>query len=394
MTWISSHDRLLVSALAAAAFTVGCAGSDERAAEAGRDYSGCRTAKHVRSFTEPIKSARPLVLRMKRGFGAPGLAIAVAVRGRVVWSEICGYADRRARTPVTGATQFRVGSVSKTLTAAAAARLFQEGKLDLDAPIQRYVPSFPEKAYPITSRGLLTHTAGIRHYQGNEALSTSHYSSVTDALRIFADDPLLFRPGTQYSYSSYAFNLVGAAIEAIGREPFGAAVKQEVLAPLAMKRTMLDDGRRRRGWAALYEVTPGRRAVRAPHVDLSNRWPSGGFRSSAEDLARFGSRLGDVTFLLKSTQDEFFTEQTLANGRGTHYGLGFEVGRAPFGRVIGHTGNVVGGTAFLLAQPDAGVAIAMATNIGYVTAPRAPDLSGVPDPPSLFAPFVRRALQR
>jgi serine beta-lactamase-like protein LACTB, mitochondrial len=386
--------RFLLLALAASALGVGCVGSTQPASGQHRDYSGCRTAKQVRSFAKPIKSARPLVLRMKRGFGAPGLAIAVAVHGRVVWSETCGYADRRARTPVTRVTQFRVGSVSKTLTAVTAARLSQEGKLDLDAPIRRYVPSFPEKTHPVTGRRLLAHTAGIRHYQGSEALSTTHYSSVTDALRVFAGDPLLFQPGTQYSYSSYGFNLVGAALEAISREPFAAAVKKQVLDPLAMSRTMLDDGRRRPGWAAVYEVTSDRRAVRAPRVDLSNRWPSGGFRSSAEDLARFGSRLGDVTFLRKPTQDEFFTEQKLPDGTGTHDGLGFEVGRAPFGRVIGHTGNVVGGTAFLLAQPEAGVAIALATNIGYVTAPRTPDLSGVPDPPALFAPFVRRALQR
>jgi CubicO group peptidase (beta-lactamase class C family) len=386
--------RLVLAALAASVFAVGCVGSSESASERSSDHSGCRTAKQVRTFTKPINSARPLVLRMKRGFGAPGLAIAVAVRGRVVWSEVCGYADRRARTPVTRVTQFRVGSVSKTLTAVAAARLAQVGNLDLDAPIQRYVPSFPAKAHPVTSRGLLAHTAGIRHYQGNEALSTRRYDSVTEALRIFADDPLLFRPGTQYSYSSYGFNLVGAALEAIGRETFAAAVRRQVLDPLAMKRTMLDDGRRRPGWAALYEVTPSRRAVRAPRVDLSNRWPSGGFRSSAEDLARFGSRLGDVAYLRKPTQDEFFTEQTLTDGTRLRSALGFEVGRAPFGRVVGHTGNVVGGTAFLLAQPEAGVAMALATNIGYVTAPRTPDLSGVPDPPALFAPFVRRALER
>jgi CubicO group peptidase (beta-lactamase class C family) len=380
--------RLMLGALAASVLAVGCVRSGESASGKRRDYSGCHTAKQVRSFAKPIRSARPLVLRMKRGFGAPGLAVAVAVRGRVVWSETCGYADRRARIPVTGITQFRVGSVSKTLTAVAAARLVQEGKLDLDAPIQRYVPSFPEKAHPVTARSLLAHTAGIRHYERSEALSTTRYSSVTDALRVFAGDPLLFQPGAQYSYSSYGFNLVGAALG----EPFAAAVKQHVLDPLAMKRTVLDDGRRRPGWAAVYEVTPSRRAVRAPRVDLSNRWPSGGFRSSAEDLARFGSRLGDATFLHKPTQDMFFTEQTLTDGTRTRYGLGFEVGRAPFGRVVGHTGNVVGGTAFLLAQPEAGVAIALATNIGYVTAQRTPDLSGVPDPPALFAPFVRRAL--
>ena len=381
-------------ALATVALAAGCAGrGDSPETAPRRDYSGCRTATRDAAFAKEIDSARPLALRMKRGFGAPGLAIAVAVDGQVVWSEVCGYADLSKRTPVTAGTMFRVGSVSKTLTAAAAARLVQAGRLDFDARIQRYVASFPEKGQPVTARDLLAHVAGIRHYQGNEALSGVHYGSVTDALRVFARDPLLFEPGTQYAYSSYGFNLVGAAIESISDEAFGDAVKRLVLAPLGMKQTVTDDGRRHQGWAAPYEVTEARKAIAAPSVDLSNRLPAGGFRSTAEDLARFGSRLGDGTFLDKPTQDTFFREQHLADGSGTSYGLGFEVGEAPFGRVVGHTGNVVGGTAFLLAQPRAGVAIAMATNIGYVTARTAPDLSAVPDPPALFTPFILRARQ-
>jgi serine beta-lactamase-like protein LACTB, mitochondrial len=381
--------------LVALVLAAGCAGSGDGPETARlRDKSGCRTSTRVAAFAKEIGSARPLALRMKRGFAAPGLAIAVAVHGQVVWSEVCGYADLAWRTPVTAATRFRIGSVSKTLTAAAAGRLAQEKRLDLDAPIQRYVASFPAKSHPVTARELLAHVAGIRHYQGSEALSGVHYLSVTDSLRVFARDPLLFEPGTRYSYSSYGFNLVGAAIEAIAEEDFGEAVTRLVLAPLGMQHTAIDDGRRRQSWATPYEVTEARKAIPAPSVDLSNRLPSGGFRSTAEDLARFGSRLGDDTFLRKQTQDAFFREQHLDDGSGTSYGLGFEVGQAPFGRVVGHTGNVAGGTAFVLAQPRAGVAIAMATNVGYVTARTAPDLSAVPDPPTLFAPFVMRTLRR
>ena len=317
-------------------------------------------------------------------------------RGRRSGRLVGGLRLRRPpkRTPVTAATGFRIGSVSKTLTAAAAARLAQAGRLDLDAPIQRYVPSFPEKPYRVTARDLLGHNGGIRHYQGSEALSSVHYESVTDALRVFARDPLLFEPGTQHSYSSYGFDLVGAAVESISGEAFADAVRRLVLAPIGMKQTAVDDGRRHEGWATPYEVTEARKAIPAPSIDLSNRLPAGGFRSSAEDLARLGSRLGNRTFLRRPMQVTFFSEQHLADGSGTGYGLGFEVAEAPIGRVVGHTGNVVGGTAFVLAQPEAGVAIAMATNIGYVTVRTAPDLSSVPDPPALFAPFVRRALQQ
>src|SRR6267154_6193239 len=91
----------------------------------------------------------------------PGFAIAVAVDGRIVWSEAFGYADLAAKRPTTPAMQFRIGSVSKPLTADAVAQLYEQGKLDLDAPVQRYVPTFPEKGGVITTRLLGGHLAGI-----------------------------------------------------------------------------------------------------------------------------------------------------------------------------------------------------------------------------------------
>src|SRR5712691_3853581 len=118
----------------------------------------------------------------------PGLAVAVAVDGRIVWSEAFGYADLDAKTPATPATQFRIGSVSKPLTAAAVAQLYEQGKLDLDAPVQRYVPSFPDKGYPITTRQLAGHLAGIRNYRGDEPLLNRHFDSVRDGLAIFEHD--------------------------------------------------------------------------------------------------------------------------------------------------------------------------------------------------------------
>jgi len=236
--------------------------------------------------------------------------------------------------PVTRTTRFRVGSVSKTLTATVAARLVQRGTLDLDAPIQRYVKSFPRKRGVVSVRRLLAHTAGIRHYRGAEALSTSRYRSVSDAIRVFAADPLLVEPGTRYGYSSYGFNLVGAAIEQIEGRPFGAAVATLVLRPLGLRNTRLDDGRATS--TALYEVTSNRDAVAAPRVDLSNRFPSGGYLSSAEDLARFGSMVADSSFLTPPVQRMFF-QTGRAGGVSTSYGLGWETATAPFGLVIGHT---------------------------------------------------------
>jgi serine beta-lactamase-like protein LACTB, mitochondrial len=334
---------------------------------------------------------RPLVLRMKRAFAAPGLSVAVAANGRLVWSESCGFADRMRMVAVRRDTMFRIGSVSKTITAAVAARLAQEGRLELDAEIQRYVPEFPRKQQPITPRQLGGHLAGIRHYQGREALSRRHYGSVRASLTVFKDDLLVNVPGERFSYSSYGFNLLGAGVETAAGKPFAAAVGETLLTPLGMKRTRLDDGGAVRGGSRYYEVTSSRRAVSAPRVDLSNRFPSGGFLSSAEDLIRLGLGVTDPAFLSGDTQALLFTSQRISEGRATRYGFGFEVGSSPLGPVAGHTGNVVGGTAFLLIHPRTRVVVAMTTNIGFVTAPVAPALGrNVPDPPRIAIPFIRR----
>ena len=112
---------------------------------------------------------------------------------------------------------------------------------------------------------------------------------------MFATDPLVFPPGSDYGYSSYGFNLLGAALERAGRASYAQLLRREVLSPLALPHTRLDAPA---GRAALYEVGADRRPRAAPRVDLSDRYPSGGLLSTAEELARLGSRLGDPDFLI------------------------------------------------------------------------------------------------
>jgi serine beta-lactamase-like protein LACTB len=381
----------VVVAAIALAGAAACASGGE--AE-GTSTGACRQWLADREFSKEIAKVRPLVPRMKRAFGAPGVAVAVAAKGRLLWSETCGFADRERRLPVLRTTQFRIGSVSKALTAAAAARLYHQRRLNLDADVQRYVPDFPRKSRPITLRQLGGHLAGIRHYQRGEAVNTAHYDSVGSSLAVFAADPLVAAPGERFSYSSYGFNVLGAAVEGAAAKPFAAAVDDVLLRPLRMRHTRLDDGRTGRGRAGFYEVTSSRGPVPAPPTDLSDRFPAGGFLSTAEDLARFGSGITDRAFLSARAQAVLFTSQKTASGTATGYGFGFEVGRSPFGRVVGHTGNVVGGTSFLLVHLRTRVVVAMTTNIGFVTVARPPHLGrDVPDPPRLAAPFVRRVLR-
>lgn len=308
----------------------------------------------------------------------PGVSVAVGVDGGLVWAEGFGWADLEQHVPVTPLTRFRVGSVSKSLTAAAVGVLYERGRLDLDAPVQEYVPGFPEKRWPITTRELMAHTAGVRHYEGEEeALSDRHYEGVVEALDIFAADSLLFRPGTRYSYSSYGWNLVGAVVEGASGEPFLDFMRREVFARAGMTRTVPDD---------VFAIVPDRagfydrdaegRLRNADQVDDSNKWPSGGFLSTPSDLVRFAFAMLDGALLEPATVELLWTPVRLESGEATQTALGWGIAQVGGRRMIGHGGRSVGGTAAVMIFPEQRMVVAVATNVtAAVPAPIAVSLA-------------------
>lgn len=313
-----------------------------------------------------VERARAFAEELRATVGSPGLAAAVAVDGRVVWSEGFGLADLEHRVPVGPETRFRIGSVSKLFTAAAVARLVQEGKLDLDAPIQRYVPDFPVKdGGPITPRQLAGHLAGIRHYTPADFFRPPRaYANVGEGLAIFRDDPLVHPPGTKYLYSSYGYNLLGAVVEGAAGEGFWAAVRRLVLDPLGLRATAADlpheivEGR-----SGFYRRS-GEALENERFVDNSSKWPSGGFLSTAEDLARFAAAHLRDDFLKPESREWMWTSQRTADGEETGVGLGWRIGTTEAGRrFLHHGGTIEGGRALLLLLPEDGVAVALLTNL-------------------------------
>ncbi|MDX1577831.1 MAG: serine hydrolase domain-containing protein [Gemmatimonadota bacterium] len=295
----------------------------------------------------------------------PGMQVAVSVEGHIVWSEGFGHADVETRTPITPLSRFRVGSVSKSLTAAALARLVEDGALDLDAPVQTYVPDFPEKRWPITTRQLAGHLSGIRHYRGDEMLSDARYETVSEGLEIFRDDPLLFEPGARYSYSSYAWNLLSAVIEGASGEPFLRHVRTRVFEPLGLRHTVPDWTDSLIAYRTSYYVQGSDgRLLNAPYVDNSYKWAGGGFLSTAEDLVTFADAHARPGFLRAETLELLFTSQQTNDGEETNYGIGWRTVRDDLGRrLVGHGGGSVGGSTMLILYPEERVAVATIVNM-------------------------------
>jgi CubicO group peptidase (beta-lactamase class C family) len=299
-----------------------------------------------------------------RDSGAPGMSLAVAVGTEIVWTQGLGLADVEHDVPASANTVYRIASISKPIAATAVMQLAERGKLNIDDPVQKHVPAFPSKGeQTITIRHLMTHTSGIRHYRAGEMESRDRYETVEDALRIFKNDPLLFVPGSKYSYSTYAYNLLAAVVETASGLTFETYLRTHVWEVAGMNATRFDHASAIVPRRARPYVREGGTLQNAPFADLSNKWAGGGMLSTAPDLARFHLALEQGKLLKPETLRVMYAPHRLNDGSESTYGLGWASWKDARGQWIGHSGGATGGTTFLLRDPSRGVAVAVLCNL-------------------------------
>jgi CubicO group peptidase (beta-lactamase class C family) len=303
-----------------------------------------------------------------------GLAAVVLLGGTPVLAEYLGYADLEHRAPVTRATRFGIASVTKAFTGAALLTLHDAGRLDLDAPVQRYVPAFPAKpGGTITPRLLAAHRAGLRHWKDDErtpALYATHFDDVARLVPLFEDDTLVAAPGTRYSYSSPGYNLLAAAVQAAAGERFQDYVARAVLAPLGLADTGFDDVRRvnphRARRYAYYDpytfAQDTARVFRVPDWDYSHNMGGGNMYATAQDLARFGRALTRPGLLSRASLDLLYARPP-GDTAGPVMTFGWFVRPAAAGpRRIHINGSNAGLQAALFVYPDQDLVVTVLSN--------------------------------
>jgi serine beta-lactamase-like protein LACTB, mitochondrial len=328
-----------------------------------------------RDWAEAVKQAQQRVRASVAAQNLPGLSVAVAAGGDIVWAEGFGWSDLENHVPVTPETRFRIGTASTVLTSAAVGLLLDKGKLRLSDEIQTYVPDFPKKQWAVTLQQVMAHMAGITRDAGDEEPLSAHCDRPVDALPRFAARPLLFEPGTRYHYSSYDWILVSAAIEAAAAEPFDTFMRKQIFEPLGMDHT---------GSGSETESTSDRASFYFPRfaadprygpqeprdVDLSCFAGASAFLSTPTDLVRFGMAMNDGTLVQPATVQLLQTPQRLPSGEETGYGLGWDLETAVLGdeqaRLAGHDGEIMGGmlASFMTAR-DRGLVVAVTSNTSY-----------------------------
>ena len=293
----------------------------------------------------------------------PGMTIGFA-RGEVEWVKGYGYADLENHVPATALSSYRLASVTKPMTAVAVLQLAEQGKLDLDAPVQRYVPYFPVKPYPVSVRQLLGHLAGIDAYRDNRA--EQHFKEHKDtrqSIAVFEQFDLIAEPGTRYRYTSYGYVLLGAVIEGASGLGYGDYMRRHVWAPLGMTATMLDDPRaviahRVRGYGLA-----GKQVGNAEFVDISSRFSAGGTRSSVPDMLAFGKGVHGGKLLSPASLALMAEPMVTRDGRLTDYGMGWDTYPTGGRHVISHSGQQPETATYLFSFPSRQLTIAVATNL-------------------------------
>ena len=317
------------------------------------DRSGDQAAAMVRAMATQLLEVAPHA----------GLSVAIGRDGQIVFAEGFGFADRETRRPVTADTRFRAASVSKLMAVTALGRLVQEGRIDLDAPVQRYVPGFPEKRWPITARQLAGHLSGLPHYTPMDRLERRFYPNVTDALGVFSHLNQLAEPGTAYRYSTHGYTLLSAAIEGAAQQPFLSYLDEAVLRPLGMRHTGPDlRAQPHADMSTFYVVRDGRLEALGETEDPSYKWAGGGMTSTPSDLLRLAFGYLDG-YLTPELVEMMWRSQRLSNGTETGVGIGWRPGRDLAGRrVVEHAGAMQGARSVLSIFPEQELVVSMMAN--------------------------------
>src|SRR5208282_3783077 len=302
----------------------------------------------------------------------PGVSVAVVENGQYEWASGFGFADLENNVPASEHTLFRLASISKSLTATAAMQLWERGQLDLDAPVQKYCPAFPQKPWPITTREVMGHLAGIRHYKSGsqddpETGNTKHFDNPIQAgLDFFKNDALLSEPGKTFHYSTQGYTLVGCIIEGASNSKYVDFMRQNVFTPAGMYHTQADNR-----FAIIpyrtrfYHKTASGTVENADFLDSSYKIPGGGWLSSVEDMAHFEVAILNDKLIKRPTRDLMWTPLKPSDGSKDGYGLGWGNGDDDGIATVGHTGGQQGtATAFLIA-PAQRDGVVVLTNLEF-----------------------------
>lgn len=295
----------------------------------------------------------------------PGLAAMVLDRGEVVYQSVHGLADVPARRPISAQTPFRLASVSKQFVAMAILLLAEDGELDLDAPVRRYLPELEPYGDSITVRHLVHHTGGLPdYYDALTAASGDRYPTNVDAAKLLgASSDVKFPAGSQYAYSNPGYEMLGLIIERVSGQRFRTFLTERIFVPLGMKTaTVYDDTRPTIPGRVLGYRIAGNEAVELDDHSLNHILGAGGIYASLDDLRQWSIGLDQGKLLPADAWKTYFAPATLTDGSATDYAFGWGVDSWEGHVRHHHSGAWVGFRTYIARLPEEGLTAVVLAN--------------------------------
>ncbi len=297
--------------------------------------------------------------------GGPGASVVISERGRIVYQGSRGLADIAAKKPVTPDTVFRIGSITKQFSAAVVLQLAAEGKLKLDDPIAKYLPTYPGGS-GISVRQLLNHTSGIQSYTGIPGWMAGDKPakaySTAQLIAEFKDMPPPSRPGEKWDYNNSGYILVGALIEAVTGNRWSDEVERRIAAPLGL--ASLDDGIKEAAIPAMATGYTGgdKGAELSKPIHMSVPGAAGALVANAADLAKWGNALHHGKVVPGPYYAEMIAPTKLPDGKVEQYGYGIGPSKLRGVAAVGHSGGIFGFSSDSLYVPSDDLFIVILTN--------------------------------
>ena len=295
----------------------------------------------------------------------PGASVVVTEHGKMVYEGVRGLADIAAKRPITPATVFRLGSITKQFTSATVLQLAADGKIELGAPIATYLPAFPN-GRTITVAELLNHTSGIQDYTEIPGwmveANIGHPYTTEQLIAVFKDQPVHSKPGEKWAYNNSGYILLGALIEAVTHRPWYEVVEQRIIKPLGLSTIHYGADERRVAAMAAGYTKDTKGIAPALKIDMSVPGAAGSLIGSPADLAAWANALHHGKVLAPAEYARMIAPTQLPDGSTVPYAFGLENGEVRGQPTIGHSGGIFGFTTDSLYLPREDLFVAVFTN--------------------------------
>ncbi len=295
---------------------------------------------------------------------SPGLAVLVAQNDDILYRKAFGMANMELKVPMKPENVFELGSITKQFTAVAILMLMEEGKVDLQDAITKYIPDYPTDGKTITIHHLLNHTSGIKSYteMGDLSSFAKNAKTPTELIDYFKNEPMDFDPGEEWHYSNSGYIVLGHIIEEVSGMTYADFIKKRVFEPLGMTNSYYGSKTRLIPNRANGYMPSEAGYRNADFISMTLPYAAGSLMSCVDDMFLWYKAVRDNTLISAESKAKAFTNTTLNNGETTNYGYGWQIDDINGVGSIEHGGGIFGYVTQGVYVPSEEVYVIILTN--------------------------------